>query len=86
MINIDHFITTLKSSWIKRLTLKQKPWMDLFFAINGNDEVDRLFHFGDYFIYQCLLQKNNTFWQNVLNLWLEIMKGLELSRNIKNIF
>ena len=86
MINIDHFITALKSSWIKRLTQKQKPWMDLFFAINGNDVVDRLFHFGDCFIPQCLLQKNNTFWQNVLNSWLEVMKGLKLSRNIKKQF
>ena len=65
MINIDHFITALKSLWIKRLTQKQKPWMNLFFAINGNDVVDRLFHFGDCYIPQCLLQKNNTFWPNV---------------------
>ena len=49
MINIGHFIAIFKSSWIKRITLKQKPWMDLFFAVNGNDVVDRLFHFGDSF-------------------------------------
>ena len=75
MINIYHFITALKSSWIKRLTQKQKPWMDLFYALNGNDVVDRLFHFGDCFISQCLLQKNITFRQNVFSSWLEVMKG-----------
>ena len=59
----------------KKVNSKAKALDGLFFAINGNDIVDRLFHVGDCFISKCLLQKNNTFLQNVFNSWLELMKG-----------
>ena len=70
----------------KKINPKAKALIELVYAINGNDVVDRLFHFGDCFISQCLLHKNITFWQNVLNSWLEVMKGLKLSRFIKKQF
>ena len=68
------------------LTFHQKPLMDLFLPpmeMNSNVVDDRFFHFGDGFISNCLRRENNTFWQNVLNSWLGVMKGLKLIRNMK---
>ena len=84
---IDHFITALKSSWIKRLTKsKSLGWTCFLPSMVMMLLLCRLFHFDDCFISQCLLQKNNTFWKNVLNSWLDVMKSLKLYRNMKIFF
>lgn len=50
MVDISNFIISLKCSWMKRLTNSHKPWMDIFFAINGDDVLQKLYDFGDSFI------------------------------------
>lgn len=37
MVDVRNFITSLKCTWIKRLTCSHKPWMDIFYAVNAND-------------------------------------------------
>ena len=70
---------TIESSALRRR--RPEKWMSLWlsccqffltkaqdghlFAIVGNDFVDKLFHFGDCFISNCLLQTKNTVLQNI---------------------
>lgn len=61
MVDINNFITSLKCSWIKRLTKAHKPWMDFLFTIYGNDFLQKLFDFGDSFVIECLHKVNNVF-------------------------
>lgn len=67
MVDINNFITSLKCSWIKRLTKSHKPWMDFLFSIYGNDFLQKLFDFGGSFVIECLHKVNNDFWKDVLN-------------------
>ena len=61
----------LKCSWIKRLTLNYKPWMDIFIAMNSSDVVSKMLDFGDSFI-KKMIKQNNTFWQDVLQSWVQV--------------
>ena len=72
--DINSFIISLKCSWIKRLILCtcnwNKPWKDMFFAVNGKNSLVHLYDFGDTFVHQYLLNGNNAFWKDVLETWL----------------
>ena len=56
MLNITNFVYSLKCSWIKRLTLNYKPWMDIFIAMKGSDVVSKILDFGDIFIKKMIKQ------------------------------
>jgi exonuclease III len=84
MVNIDNFIKSLKCSWMKRLvTTNDKPWMDIFFAINGSDVVKNLLDFGDQYISSFLMKKNNIFWKDVFSAWQHVTKKIEQDKNVK---
>ena len=71
MLDIYNFVWSLKCSWIKRLTLNYKPWMDIFIAMNSSDVVSKILDFGDSFI-KKMIKQNNIFWQDVLQSWLQV--------------
>lgn len=50
MVDVRSFITSLKCTWIKRLTCSHKPWMDIFYALNGDYILQKLYDFGDSFV------------------------------------
>lgn len=86
MVDINNFITSLKCSWIKRLTKAHKPWMDFLFTIYGNDFLQKLFDFGDSFVIECLHKVNNVFWKDVLNSWLCFITTYKNHPKVKDIF
>ena len=65
----------LKCSWFKRLLFDKKSWVDIFETINGSDFVYKLLDFGDAFIYEYVIPKNNIFWKDVFNSMLCVMKS-----------
>ncbi len=72
MINIEAFIHSLKSSWIKRLTGKQNQWKTAY-----NIELNR---YGGELLFKCNLSKNDakniptkyTFLKQVVMSWCKI--------------
>lgn len=61
MLEMNKFIMSLKCSWLKRLIKGKKSWIDIFEAINGVQIVNKLLDFGDAFISECVIPKNNVF-------------------------
>ena len=86
MVNIDHFIKSLKCSWIKKLIVSNSPWVDIFVAINGHDVGRKILDFGDDYISNNLRPKNNNFWCDVFSSWLSVMKKYECEKQVKNFF
>lgn len=84
MVDINNFITALKCSWIKRLTKSYKPWMDIFYTINGHDFLQKLYDFGDTFVLECLHKENNAFWKDVLYSWSCYIKTINNHPTIKD--
>lgn len=75
MLEMNKFIMSLKCSWLKRLIKGKKSWIDIFEAINGVQIVNKLLDFGDAFISECVIPKNNVFWQDVFNSFLCVIKS-----------
>ena len=73
MVDVKHFILSLKCTWIKRLTNSHKPWLDIFLAVHGNKVVEKLLDFGDKYIY-TILNHSNDFWSDVFQSWLPIVR------------
>ena len=88
MVDINNFIVSLKCSWIKRLTKSDchKPWINIFFAMYGNDILMKLYDFGDNFIEECFLNENNAFWKDVFNAWFLYLKKSQDLPYVKNNF
>ena len=57
--DVNLFIISLTCSWIKRLNSctcnSNKPWVNMFFAVNGKNSLVHLYAFGDIFLQQYLL-------------------------------
>lgn len=89
MLDVHNFVSSLKCLWIKRLTLKHKPWMDIFFAINGKNVTMKMLEFGDDFI-RKMIKQNNVFWQDVFQSWHQVVNMLNkqpgyIKKNIINV-
>ena len=69
MVNIRNFIASLKCTWIKKLTQRHNPWMDIFKEINGNDFQKRLIDFGDVYFFREGSEKQHTLYFGKLNLF-----------------
>lgn len=68
------------------MIINNKPWLDIFLTINGRDIVNEIFDFGDAFISDILIPKNNDFWNDVFTSWLYVMKNTENEMYAKNNF
>ena len=88
MVHVNPFIISLKCSWIKRLTScacnSSKPWMEMFFALNDKNFLVHLYDFGDTFVQQYMLNRNNASWKDVLESWLYFMKVYDKQENFRN--
>ena len=73
MLNIQHFMTDLKSTWIRRLFTTNAKWK-LLFEITTNLSVQIFVICGDYFIKIQFKKLNNSFWKDVLHSWWLIQK------------
>ena len=71
MPDIQNVITSLKSSWIKRLYLNNNKWGILFQSTTGVSTRD-LTIYGDYFITSKIDSIQNNFWKDVLLSWVTI--------------
>lgn len=74
MLDINKFIMSLKCSWIKRLIVGHSSWTSILKAINGEDFVSLLFDYGDAFITECVIPKNNNFWKDVFKSMLNLLR------------
>lgn len=74
MLDINKFIMLLKCLWIKRLIVGYSLWIFILKVINGEDFVNLLFDFGDVFIIECVIFKNNNFWKDVFKLMFYVIK------------
>lgn len=86
MVDVRSFIILFKCIWIKRLICLYKLWMDIFYVFNGDDILQKLYDFGDSFVFDCLLKENNVFWKDVLIVWLCYMKFFIYFLYFKNKF
>ena len=68
MLNIQHFMTALKSTWIRRLFTTNAKWK-LLFEITTKLSIQKLVICGDYFIKIQFKKLNNSFWKDVLYSW-----------------
>ena len=76
MLDINKFIMSLKCSWIRRLIVGHSSWTSILKAINGEDFVNWLLDFGDAFITECVIPKNNNFWKDVFKSMLYVLNLL----------
>lgn len=73
-VEINTFIMSLKCSWLKRLIKSKRLWVYVFEAINSVCMFTNYLIFGDAFIYECVIPKNNVFWQD-LNSFFGVIKS-----------
>lgn len=89
MVDVRSFIILFKCIWIKRLICLYKLWMDIFYVFNGDDILQKLYDFGDSFVFDCLLKENNVFWKDVFYFWLCYIKIINnyliIKDNILNV-
>lgn len=64
-MDVGNFITSLKCSWIKRLNNSHKPWLDIFYAVNGDDFIKKLYDFRNSLLLDCLLKENSAFCKDI---------------------
>lgn len=67
-------------------TIPDGKWVNIFFAINGDDDLQKLNDFGDIFIFECLLKENNAFWTDVFASWTCYVKSFTNVRSDKDKF
>lgn len=86
MLEINNFLKSLKCSWIRRLFKERKPWMDIFFAIHGNEVTTNILNFGDKYMHN-ITKHSNVFWKDVFQSYLPIFQALDnIISNQKLIF
>lgn len=66
MINIKHFITALKATWIRRLYRENSNWIYIF---NTTFNMDQLANCGPQYIKLMSENAQNPFWKDVLKSW-----------------
>jgi exonuclease III len=76
MVDLKHFLTSLKCSWIKRLVSGGQSWIDIFESIYGCKVVKNLLDFGDDYVMKLMSITTNDFWKNVLESWLYVISKL----------
>jgi hypothetical protein len=71
---------------IARLLVSNSPWVDIFVAINGHDVGRNILDFGDDYISNILIPKNNNLWCDVFGSLLSVMKKTECEKTSENPF
>jgi hypothetical protein len=80
MTNINNFILSIKSSWIKKVVSCNQSWLGIFKASYGEEVVKKMLDFGDEYISYLLKNTFNPFWTDVFSSWLKVVH-LQLTSN-----
>ena len=81
MPNVQDFIISLKSTWIKRLVLSpDSPWAKLFQISYGS--IENLYNFGSYWGTVVNDKIPNKFWKEVFDAWNLINDKLEAKNKV----
>ena len=71
MINLIHFINSLKITWIRRmLQATDKPWLNLFESVIT--KVANLTELGHHYLKKLVAKLKNHFWIDTINAWLSL--------------
>ena len=76
MVNVKNFIYALKTTWIRRLSLNNSKWQNLF---NCSVSTEKLFGCGTAYVDKVLQTITNKFWKDVLYCW-----KLTVDKNFKD--
>ena len=75
MINLKHFIKSLKLTWLRRIYVNvDAPWIKL--AISNTGPRNKLLFMGPQWSYKCAGNTTNIFWKDVLFAWGDFMTKL----------
>ena len=76
MINIEHFITALKITWIRRLVKYQHSPIKTLFE-STITTVDNFFNLGYEYMEKKIKNIRNKFWQDTLSSWVYMCKTIQ---------
>jgi hypothetical protein len=71
IINLNAFILSLKSTWIRRLFQKDNKWQNIFMSFI---DTDRFYNYGSDYIQKIQSKLKNTFWKDVLLSWAKVIE------------
>ena len=79
MINIEHFITSQKLVWIKRLfKCSNVLWSKLLSSVIN---IDKIYKLGAYWSKSLALQITNPFWKEVLYSWQKLICNIKIENS-----
>ena len=70
MVNINRFVNALKISWIRRLLTVDSKYKAIFELVYT--KINNLFYRGMEFINELSMNRNNLFWNHVLEAWMQL--------------
>ena len=70
MVNINNFVNALKISWIRRLITVDSKYKAIFELVYT--KINNLLHRGIEFINELKMNRNNLFWNHVLEAWMQL--------------
>ena len=76
MINLNAFVSALKSTWIRRLLLNESKWQEI---IKLHINLETLTSCNAEYIQDISSTLNNQFWKDVLKSFLDINYKTEIS-------
>ena len=71
IINLNAFILSLKSTWIRRLFQKDNKWQNMFMSFI---DTDKFYNCGSDYIQKIQSKLKNTFWKDVLLSWEKVIE------------
>ena len=79
MLDVKKFITSLKSTWLRRLLIKRSKYFD--FLNTTYPFVSKLSCFGGDFIKRKLHLVNNTFWKDVFDSYILLDEKITIKKD-----
>ena len=79
MLDVKKFITSLKSTWLRRLLIKRSKYFD--FLNTTYPFVSKLSCFGGDFIKRKLRLVNNTFWKDVFDSYILLDEKITIKKD-----
>ena len=76
MINVKLFLSSLKTSWLRRLFREKDSttWIKLF-QLTINSKLDRILTHGPEYIKILKQGTTNTFWQHTFDSWYNVLNN-----------
>ena len=82
MMNVDVFINSLKTSWLRRLVKGRDstPWIKLF-QLTINPRLDKISTLGPEYVKSMKQKTNNKFWLNAFHSWYNVLNNQVIKTN-----